>query len=141
DDRQAGLAYADASTGEFACMERGGPAAWRDVFDELARLRPRELLVPPAMPGSELDRLLEAAAVGWQPAVTPVDDWHFGPAAREVLLAHFGTTSLQGFDLEGRHYASGAAGALLRYWQQTQRHALGHVLSLTYYEPGDYMLL
>lgn len=138
---RAGLAYADASTGEFACMERHGADAWRELFDELARLRPPELLVPPAEPGSDLAQLLEAAQTAWQPAVSTTDDWHFGPAARDVLLCHFGTASLQGFDLEGRQWASGAAGALLRYLQTTQRNSLGHVLSLTYYEPGEYMLL
>lgn len=141
DPERAGLAYADASTGEFACTERHGAGAWRFMLDELARLRPRELLVPPALPGSDLAALLEAAATGWQPAVTETEDWHFGPASRDVLQDHFGTATLHGFDLEHRPAACGAAGALLRYLQTTQRHPLGHVLSLVYYEPGEYMLL
>lgn len=138
---RAGLAYADASTGEFACMERHGPGAWRELHDELARLRPPELLVPAGAAEGELDALLGAVQTAWRPTVTTTDEWHFGPAARDVLLAHFGTASLQGFDLERRPWASGAAGALLRYLQTTQRNSLGHVLSLTYYEPGQYMLL
>ncbi len=43
-----GLAYADLSTGEFACAEFGGERALAQIQGELARLQPAEVLAPEA---------------------------------------------------------------------------------------------
>ncbi|MFV9506846.1 MAG: DNA mismatch repair protein MutS [Oscillochloridaceae bacterium umkhey_bin13] len=46
DDAAVGLAYADLSTGEFACAEFRGPRAITELQGELARLQAAEILVP-----------------------------------------------------------------------------------------------
>ena len=155
-----GLAWLDVSTGRFQCAEVKDPAGTRTAaaatlpsrreslrvdpvtltLDELARLAPSECLIPENARTelictrlAELDGLL----------ITERAPWCFAAnQAREVLLKHFETRTLEGFDL-GEEDSAGitAAGALLEYVQETQRSALGHVLKLEPYRRGSAMLI
>jgi DNA mismatch repair protein MutS len=58
-----------------------------------------------------------------------------------VLCRHFGTSTLEGFDLDADSPAVTAAGALLEYVQDTQRSSLGHITRLERYRRGSTMLI
>ncbi|MDR7520833.1 MAG: DNA mismatch repair protein MutS [Armatimonadota bacterium] len=119
-----GLAAADLSTGDFLVTQIEGPDADRRLAEELARLDPREIVVP------------EGGAVP-APAKVPqtgVDAWRFEPStARRALVDHFRVASLEGFGCEDLPLATAAAGALLQYLQQTQLAALSHLGGLRVY--------
>ena len=121
----AGIAYADVSTGEFACCQL--PAS--EAVAELQRLRPAELLCAEAEApeGVHLSPLPPLAA---DPA-----------AATEKLLAHFGAPGLDALGLEGLPLAARAAAALLSYLEENQRPALSALVRLQVYSPSAYMLL
>jgi DNA mismatch repair protein MutS len=129
-----GLAYCDATTGEFATTELAGPS---EVRRELERLGAVECLLP-----------LDARALGWVPApdrrldpamldetwraalpegtyVTPRAPGSFAPeAAQRALLQQLGVASLEGFGCAGMPLAIGAAGAIVAYVGDTQRAQL-----------------
>ncbi|MEB3327746.1 MAG: DNA mismatch repair protein MutS [Candidatus Sericytochromatia bacterium] len=129
-----GLAYCDATTGEFATTELADPG---EVRRELERLGAVECLLP-----------LDARALGWVPApdrrldpalldevwqaalpegtyVTPRAPGSFAPeVAQRALLQQFGVASLEGFGCAGMALAIAAAGAIVTYVGDTQRAQL-----------------
>jgi DNA mismatch repair protein MutS len=75
-------------------------------------------------------------------AFTPLEDWLWQKKdCAELLLNHFGTRSLDGYGIERKDEAVRAAGACLRYAQETQRAAAAHVTDLVYFEPQDHLVL
>jgi DNA mismatch repair protein MutS len=75
-------------------------------------------------------------------ALTPLDDWLWQLDSCEALLcAQFGAVTLEGYGIEAKAEAIRAAGACLRYAQETQRAAAAHITDLTYFEPQDYLVL
>src|SRR5262249_27961385 len=129
-----GVALLDLSTGEFSAAEYSGAEGPRALGDEIAVLKPREIVVPsgevPGQPAAEIFALCQALA-STGVAMTPVDDWTFDvEAARRTLLDQLRVGGLEGFGLEGRPAAVAAAGALVRYLQSTQKVDLAHVRAI-----------
>ncbi|RYG88491.1 DNA mismatch repair protein MutS, partial [bacterium] len=121
-DATFGLATLDSSTGEFVATEIGGEGANERVIQELARLRPAELLVGP---GCEEFGLLAREGLGSSlaDATAPRVD-----AAERALLRRFEVSTLAGFGLEGRSSAIVAAAMALTY-AESAHPSLDHVLS------------
>ena len=113
DGPEAGIAYADISTGEFRITQLPESA----LASELDRLSPSELLLPE---GPTADSTWPAAPV--TRANYLADD---ADESERVLLEHFGVTSLESFGCENLPLAVRAAGALVGYLQETQKAASG----------------
>src|SRR5579862_5806421 len=137
----AGFAALDLSTGEFRATEFRGPeAAERRVGEELAQLRPREVLYASSLPLLETPGQALGGEAGW--ARTPLEDWVFAADhAIPVLENHFGVLSLEGFGLAGKPAAAAAAGAILYYVRSTQRGTLEHVDRIGFYERQQALVL
>src|SRR5205807_46609 len=61
-------------------------------------------------------------------ALTPLDDWLWQTEeCAALLLKQFGARSLDGYGLTRKSEAIRAAGACLRYAQETQRAAAAHI--------------
>src|SRR5260221_8728147 len=74
--------------------------------------------------------------------LTPIDDWLWQvDDCASLLLKQFGVRSLDGYGLTGKGEAICAAGACLRYAQETQRAAAAHIRDLIYFEPQDHLVL
>jgi len=113
-----GLAWLDASTGEFAVMELGGMMATTRLDEELARLNPAEMLVP-----DDLDE--SAPCLPRWGHRTRLERWHFQPdRAADALCGHFGTTTLVAYGCADLPAATGAAGAILAYLTRTNPRLL-----------------
>jgi len=124
-----GVAYLDATTGEFHVAEWDGALRWERLRDEIGAFRPREILLPPS---PELPPWLTDATQpeGALPR-TRLEEGHFTPQrAHAVLAAHFGVASLEAFGCEELALATAAAGAALRYVRDNQKRDLAHVTSL-----------
>ncbi|MFB3921198.1 MAG: DNA mismatch repair protein MutS [Terriglobia bacterium] len=147
-DGALGLALADLSTGDFRATELSGPEASMRLAEELARMRPREILLP----GSPRDR-----DSTWLPSPfqisnlkseipelteTRLDHWAFSEeyGARQ-LREQFRVATLAGYGLEGRALAVAAAGAILHYVRETQRGSLTHFDGIRFYEQQDALVL
>ncbi|MFP4639007.1 MAG: DNA mismatch repair protein MutS [Guyparkeria sp.] len=135
-----GLAHLDLSSGRFAVMAPEGPD---ELATELARIDPRELLLPE---GVTLDELTAGLWRDGAPA-RERPDWHFAAdTAVERLCRQFGTRDLSGFGIhadnrEPLEAALGAAGALWQYVTDTQKTHIGHIDSLAVEQTGDALLL
>jgi DNA mismatch repair protein MutS len=154
-----GVAALDLSTGEFRATEFAGATAWALALDELARMRPAEILfargsgfgattqsvrqgvLSPApdektvMNGSpgDSDGVPELSG-----ARTEVEEWAFTeeyaiPLLRQQLKVH----SLDGMGMAGHAAAAVAAGAIVHYLRATKQGALEHLDTLRYYERSD----
>jgi DNA mismatch repair protein MutS len=144
-DDRVGFAALDLSTGEFRATEFSGEDAARRIQEELAQLRPKEILYGSSAPLFEVpdsrSRLCGEGIVG-NCAETPLDDWIFAPDhAIPLLENHFGVLSLEGFGLAGKPAAASAAGAILYYVRSTQRGALHHVDRIGFYERQNCLVL
>ena len=137
-DRGHGAALVDLSTGEFTAAEYAGPDGRQAIADEVAVLRPREVIVSVDVDLSEGLPEVE----GSQLRVTKVDSWAFGlDHARKLLDEQLHAASLDGFGMEGHPVATMAAGALLHYLQDTQKVDLEHVRSIVYRSQAEHVLL
>jgi DNA mismatch repair protein MutS len=132
-----GAALIDLSTGEFSAAEYHGAAGLEALADEVAVLRPREIVVSSEQQKPTIvERIVALTRV--EPAVTLAEGWTFEPeAARRALLDQLKTHGLEGFGLEGRHTAIQAAGALVSYLRDTQKADLAHVRAIGYRASND----
>ena len=128
---QAGLAYADITTGEFAAAQL--PLTQLPL--ELARVNPAEVLVPEAV--ADLVKVPDAL---W--AATPLDDSSFDrQQAESALLSWFGIHTLESFGCEGLPLAVAAAGAIVGYLDRTRKDARVQLNNLAVYYAQQYMAL
>jgi DNA mismatch repair protein MutS len=133
-----GVALIDLSTGEFLSAEYAGDVGLQALADEMAVLRPRELVVPSDFALSE--SLPAIAALGIP--TTTVDTWSFEPeAARACLVEQFRTKSLDGFGLDGHPLAVRAGGALVRYLRDTQKVDLAHVRAASFRQASETLVV
>ncbi|HEY2102577.1 MAG TPA: DNA mismatch repair protein MutS [Chthoniobacterales bacterium] len=124
-----GLAYADLSTGEFRLQSLNARNA---LADELARVRPSELLVSE----EQRERLIPLEHA------IPYDSYAFLPEqGRFTLCEHFKTKSLDGFGCEEMPAALGAAGAIIHYLKHQLRRKIDHLTSLRCEAAGDRVVL
>ncbi|TDY02408.1 DNA mismatch repair protein MutS [Thiohalophilus thiocyanatoxydans] len=115
-----GLACLDLSSGRFSVQQLQGNEA---LHSELVRLQPAELLVEESFNSDPLDsRVL---------AIKPRPPWFFDhDSAYRLLCEQFQTRHLAGFGCDDWPLAIAAAGALLRYVQETQCGVLPHLHGL-----------
>src|ERR1043166_8678905 len=74
--------------------------------------------------------------------LTSVDDWLWQePECAALLLKQFGARALDGYGITKKTEAIRAAGACLRYAQETQRAAASHITDIVYFEPQDHLVL
>ena len=134
-EQRVGVVWLELSIGEFFGTE-SWPAELPSLF---AKFPPRELLLPT---GQER---WTAELRSWMQRMPPVTvcDWSaFAPEhANAVLQAHFGAERVDAFGFYEGETVLRAAGALLRYVQDTQLEFLPHVKALRPYRPSDFLIL
>jgi DNA mismatch repair protein MutS len=142
------LAYLELSTGEFRAFVLGGPVLGTGGADEggqaqalrseLYRLSPREMLVQQSLlseaPIAEAIGEIEGLVLGKYP------DWSFDQASSARDLARrFGLDSLKGYGFEDGAPELAAAGAILRYVDETARSSLAHLSPPLPYKGDEYL--
>ena len=131
-ENRAGIAYLDITTGEFTGTQIELEEGLSAVRAEIIRINPAETLRSDAL---ELPN-------GFPGTVTPVPSWYFEAGrAEEQLKSVFGVASLDGFGLKSMPLTARAAGALLKYLQETHKEALMTLKSFGTYSLGDFMVL
>jgi DNA mismatch repair protein MutS len=114
-----GVAAADVSTGELRLCTM--PAGELEAL--LARLAPRELLVPRGGEGLQRSAALDGVLL------TEREAWEFDePMARDDLARQYAVRGLDGLGIGSEDSAAvGAAGALLRYLKEMQPAGVPHL--------------
>ncbi|PJF39774.1 MAG: DNA mismatch repair protein MutS [Phototrophicales bacterium] len=132
---KVGIAYADITTGEFAATEIHGEETPLAVLEELARLSPREVIMPKDW-GERGVSMPEGVHL------TILPNFQFDMSgARTALLHHFNVATLEGFGLHKAPLALRAAGAIIQYLQSTQPNALKHLSTIRTYSTDGFMAL
>jgi len=128
-DNEAGIAYTDITTGEFATTQL--PTS--QIPEELARLGAAEILIP---------QHLEITDLAILQSVTQIENYWFDfENAQRSLLDHFSVASLEGYGCAHLPLAVSAAGAIILYLQANQKTALGQLTRLSTYSTQSFMLL
>ena len=133
-----GAALIDLSTGEFTTAEYRGADGLQAIADEIAVLRPREVVLPAE--SNVLERLPDIGRL--QIPVTMAEPRGFEPrAAHHTLLEQLKAHGLEGFGLDGRTAAVQAAGGLVGYLRDTQKADLAHVRSIRFKAAADCLIV
>lgn len=126
-----GVAGADVSTGDFFIYETD-----KNIDDEMYRFEPREILVPMSI--KENIFYSEALKHFY---VTGYEDWNFDYAeAYKTLLKHLKVSSLDGYGCKGLTASVSAAGALVRYLEDTQKETF-RLKKISVMKQESYMFL
>lgn len=129
DGNRAGIAFADVSTGEFSVYEIDKASV--RLQDELARIAPKEIIANAQLPeGATTLPFSVENSVGFQFV-----------KAKNALLDHFKVQALDALGLEELKLGVRAAGALMKYLQETQKNALEHMTSISQYHDKRFMML
>ncbi|WXJ87152.1 DNA mismatch repair protein MutS [Moorella humiferrea] len=120
DDGGFGLAWVDASTGEFQYTFCPGVD---ELLDELVRLMPAEYLLPPELAGdTSFCRRLQLFTRG---VITTWDAAHEAEEARQELCRHFGEENFCRNDVPSTVYL--ATAMVLTFLKTTQQSSLPHL--------------
>ncbi|MFT3745262.1 MAG: DNA mismatch repair protein MutS [Pyrinomonadaceae bacterium] len=153
-----GAAFLETSSGHFSATEITGRDAWQKITAEIDSYAPRELLFSKLLErqvvssfgreaAAEALSMFEHASRFRKPGdskfpLTDLEDSNFDLKESERLLKdQMGVKELAGYGLAGKNAALSAAGACLRYAQETQRASAGHISEIDYFESSDFMVL
>ncbi len=130
--KQIGVSFLDVSTGEFLLAQGS-----LDQVDKLLQsFQPSEILFQ-----KQLKANFESS-FGSSFFTYMLEDWVFtSDFGEELLLKHFGTSSLKGFGVEGLNEGIIAAGAALHYLADTRHDKIKHINSISRVETDDYVWL
>ncbi len=136
-DDSFGIAITDITTGDFLVTEVDNN---RTLLDEINKFVPTEIVVNSAfyLTGIDVEDLKNRLSI----CVFTLDNWYFDEdLCKTTLKEHFKVMDLSGLGIS--EYASGtiAAGALFKYLLETQKTTLSHIISVTPYSTGKYMLI
>lgn len=134
------LAWTDITTGEFCAAAFGGEKGLGDLLEYMVKLSPAEVIVNEEF----LLESKDSAAVrgGSLPAFSCYVPWAFGRnRAEKNLCEQLGTKTLEPFGIAEKPEAVSAAGALIEYLRETQKHALKNIDSLRFVNDEKTMML
>jgi DNA mismatch repair protein MutS len=135
-NNSAGFSFADISTGEFFTSELLIP----ELKEQIQNISPSEILFP-KRDKEQISSLINSLNFE-KPILTKIDDWIFSfDFGYEILIKHFKTNTLKGFGIEDLKSGIVSAGAILNYFQETQKVNLPHIKKLSKYDPGDFIVL
>jgi DNA mismatch repair protein MutS len=128
----SGISFLDISTGEFYLAQGG-----IEYIDKLIQsFKPSEVVIQK----SKRQKFTEI--FGGKFYISTFEDWVFtADFANDLLMKHFGTSSLKGFGVESLDFAVIAAGAALHYLAETQHEKVAHICKLSRIEEDHYVWL
>lgn len=131
------LAWADITTGELCAEELSGR---ENVISALVNLAVAEVICNEEMLFDAKEDV--EASRGALPAFSCYLPWAFERAAAErSVCEQLGAASLEALGLDGKDGAVRAAGALLEYLRETQKHALKNMNAIRVVDAGRNMTL
>lgn len=134
------VAWADITTGEMRATEFFGESCVQRAVNQLIKLEVKEIIANDEMLLS--CRNLAEVARGVLPPLSSYMGWAYSfAAAQKSLLAQLNAQSLSAFSIDGRKDAICAAGALIEYLKETQKHALANIDNVKYVSSNNSMQL
>ncbi len=135
-----GMAFADISTGIFYADQVSTTEVKDVIATELSKFSPSECILPEVLynqPG-----FLKVFQVCAGLNIYPFFDWDtYADGASAFLASHFGTHTLDSFDLCDKSLAQEATAALLGYLKYTQRGKVSHIREILPLKEENYVSL
>lgn len=128
----AGLAWADVSTGEFFVSE----PELSILRSEILRISPTEIICSGNDSFAESSSAYPGILISEQNS-----NWFQHHNATETLCSHFHLPHLAGLGLDNHKLSACAAGALMKYLEETQKNNLEHMTTLRFAQSGNRMLI
>ncbi len=132
-----GLAYVDASTGEFRVTVLDSRSK---LLDEINRINPVELLISDLM-DDVVQTFRSASGAAGLKTCTTFKDIYDAEAAEEKLKGFFKINTLESFGLSSFKTAWGAAAAILDYLKEARKSSLDQIKSIKPYQVSDFMFI
>ncbi len=134
-DEGAGVAFVDITTGEISVNEFEGDKPEVQVFNELCRFAPAEIIFN--QQGFESTYLLSSVAERFGCSVRNYYNWAFEKTeAKKKVGEKFGEDKI---DLPPKGFAVSALGALILFLEETQKTELLNLRSVDVVEADQYM--
>lgn len=136
-DDSFGIAVTDITTGDFMVTEVDNG---RTLLDEINKFMPSEIVVNSAfyLSGIDTDDLKNRLGI----CIFTLDSWYFDDEmCMNTLKEHFKVIDLAGLGLNDYPTGTIAAGALMKYLLETQKTSLSHIIAITPYSTGKYMII
>ncbi len=134
-DEGAGVAFVDITTGEISVNEFEGEGLEVQVFNELCRFAPAEIIFN--RQGYESAYLLGSVAERFGCSVRNYYNWAFEvDEAQKKVSEKFGDSKM---DLSKKNFAVSALGALIMFLEETQKTELLNLRSVDVIDDGQYM--
>ena len=120
------IAWTDITTGEFLAEEFVGETSLEDAVGHLVKLSVAEVICNEEM--LLASKNVKEVKHNLLPAFSCYLPWAFNVKhAEKNLLEQFNTTSLAAFGIAAKENIIAAAGALVEYLRETQKHALANI--------------
>ena len=130
------LAYCDVSTGDFYVSEITGEHFQQEFMDNIARIEPREIIANEFL----FTREFIMKWLGSRYYVEKKEQKFFDiERGQRTLLEHFKVATLTGYGVSDNSMMAAAAGALIRYLEDTQKNALVHIKKITVVKSSEFM--
>ncbi len=137
---RAALAWADITTGEFCAAEYSGENAAAQVVGQMIKLSVKEVICNDEF--LMATRNMPEVTRGGLSKFSSYPEWAYGvQAAERALCEQFAAKSLAAYSVSGHDCAICAAGALVEYLKETQKHALRNIDGIKYIASDSYMRL
>jgi DNA mismatch repair protein MutS len=139
-DAAYGIAYTDISTGEFMATEISGDSFEQKFFDEIARINPKEIILPLSLYHNESfrNRLTGTLNV----TITKFsEDKYFISESVQIIKNHFQINSLDALGLSDFPAAVAAVGLVLSVLAETQKKDLSYLHDLSVYSISSFMMI
>ena len=132
-----GFSVADFTTGDFFVTQL---KTERELIDEINKFVPSEIITNEyfSMSGIDLTFINEKLGI----TMSELDNWYFDDdTCKAKLLNHFKLNSLDGLGVTDYPTGLIASGALLTYLYETQKSEMSHIITLSPYTTGKYMII
>ncbi|MBQ7830541.1 MAG: DNA mismatch repair protein MutS [Clostridia bacterium] len=134
------VAWTDITTGEFLAQEFVGATAVEESVEHLVKLSVAEIICNEDM--LLLSKNLKEVKHNLLPAFSCYAPWAFNVKhAEKNLLEQLGTKSLAAYGIAAKGNLIAAAGALVEYLRETQKHSLSIISSIKVVNRDKYMTL
>ena len=136
-DDKFGIAITDITTGDFFVTEVDNSRA---LIDEINKFMPSELVVNSAfyMTGIDVNDLKTRLNI----SVFTLDNWYFDEdMCVRTLKEHFKVFDLSGLGLVDYPIGTIVSGALMKYLLETQKTSLSHIIAISPYSTGKFMVI
>ncbi len=132
-----GISVADITTGDYYLSEIEDIRAF---YDEMMKYSPSEIVCNEAflMSGMDISRIRDGLGI----ALTSLPPHYYDEdRCRNKIASHFGVNGIAGLGISDFPNGIVAAGALLQYLYETQKHDLKHITHIYPYVASRYMLI